>query len=137
MNTPSLWRVTKEHNYTLTHCFFVWSLLATDASHRGGESMQLSGHWFILWLLWISSPFMVRLKRSWGGDRIRTTESERKTEWKNQFWHHFNHTEEEIKGASITRNRWEEWRSVWPDQRIITGDHRGDGDKDVKWLKQR
>lgn len=58
---------SKEHDYALTHCFFVWSLLATDASHRNGETMQLNEYWFILWLLWISSPFVARLKRKEGG----------------------------------------------------------------------
>lgn len=57
---------SKEHNYTLTHCFFVRSLLATQALHHDGEGMQLSEYWFILWLLWISSPFTARLKR--GGE---------------------------------------------------------------------
>lgn len=45
--------------------------------------------------------------REWEEKEIRTTESERKMEWKYQFWHHFNHMEQEIKGGSINRNRWE------------------------------
>lgn len=138
MNMPSLRRhhearSTIMHSHTASLFDPFWPLMPHTAMGKPCSSMNTDlfcdycEFHHPSWLDW----------RERRGVEIRTTESERKMERKYQFWHHFNHTEEEIKGGSINRNRWEEWCSVRPDQLIITGDHQGDGDKDVKRLKQR